>query len=290
MIDFVKRKLNKDNFLDFFWMTLGSSLVAIGVYFFKIPNHFSTGGVTGLSIVLSGMIKGVSSANLIFIINLIFLALGFLVLNRGFGVRTVYCSLLYSALIQALDWLFPLSAPLTSQPLLELFFAVILPALGSGILFNVSASTGGTDILAMILKKFTSLDIGKALLCSDFLIAGSTFFVFGAQVGLFSLLGLVLKAVLVDSVIESLNRRKSFLVITSNPDIACDYVTNILHRGATKWQAEGAYTHTPHYVVLAALNRHQAVDLRRHLNQNDRSAFILITNSSEVFGKGFLRG
>ena len=98
--------------------------------------------------------------------------------------------------------------PLTDQLMLELFFAVILPALGSAILFNIDASSGGTDIAAMILKKYTGLDVGRALLLSDVVIAAAALFVFDITAGLCSLLGLALKSVLVDSVIESLNRRK----------------------------------------------------------------------------------
>lgn len=270
-------------------MTLGTALVAVGVYFFKFPNNFSTGGVTGIAVIVSAFFPGVSTSTFASVINLVFLLLGFLVLNRGFGLRTAYCSLLFSGLLALLDWLCPLTAPLTDQKLLELFFAVILPAIGSAILFNLEGSTGGTDILAMILRKYTSLDIGRALLCSDVLIAAATLVVYDVETGLFSLLGLTLKSVLVDTVIESLNRRKSFTVITARPEIACDFITLRLKRGATFWQAEGAYTHETKYVVLTALSRSQAVALRRHLKAEDPQAFMLIENSSEIFGKGFLR-
>ena len=282
----MRRKL-----LDLFWMTLGTALVSVGVYFFKFPNHFSMGGVSGLSILLGQLIHVSFLTPSVFnaIINILFLLLGFALLNRGFGFKTIYCSLLYSLLVQVFEWIIPLSQPLTGQKMLELFFAVILPALGSGILFNINASTGGTDIVAMILKKFTGLDAGKALLCSDVIIAGATLFIFDIETGLFSLLGLVLKSVLVDTVIESLNRRKSFTIITSQPEIAREYITQQLHRGATVWQATGAYTGEEHTVILAALSRAQAVALRSYLKQADPTAFLLITNSSEIFGKGFLR-
>ena len=154
---------------------------------------------------------------------------------------------------------------------------------------DVGASTGGTDILAMILKKFTSLDIGMALLYVDVLIAGSTLILIDIETGLFSLLGLVLKSVLVDSVIESLNRKKSFILVTSCPEEVCDFITHTLHRSATFWKGEGAYSHQDKWVVLTALSRAQAVALRRHLKSIDPHAFMLITNSSEIFGKGFLR-
>lgn len=270
-------------------LTLGTALVAMGTYFFKFPNHFSTGGVTGIAVILSSIFPAVSSSLFASVINVAFLLLGFGVLNRGFGVRTVYCSLLFSGMLAGLEWLVPLSSPLTDEKLLELFFGVILPALGSAILFNTQGSTGGTDILAMILKKFTSLDIGMALLYVDVLIAGSTLVLIDIETGLFSLLGLVLKSVLVDSVIESLNRKKSFILVTSCPEEVCDFITHTLHRSATFWKGEGAYSHQDKWVVLTALSRAQAVALRRHLKSVDPHAFMLITNSSEIFGKGFLR-
>ena len=157
-------------------LTLGTAISAVGIYFFKFPNNFSTGGVTGMAILLSALFPNISSSLFASVLNVVFLILGFAILNKGFGARTVYCSLLFSALLSGLEWICPMSAPLTDQPLLELLFAVILPALGSGILFNMQGSTGGTDILAMILKKFTNLDIGRALLYVDVIIAGSTLF------------------------------------------------------------------------------------------------------------------
>lgn len=274
---------------EFLPLTLGTALVAVGVYFFKFPNQFSTGGVTGMAILLSALFPAVSSSTFASVLNILFLILGFVVLNKGFGAKTVYCSLLFSALLSGLEWLCPMAAPLTNQKMLELFFAVIFPALGSAILFNTGGSTGGTDILAMILKKYTSLDIGRALLYVDVVVAGSTLFLINIETGLFSLLGLVLKSVLVDSVIESINRKKCFILVTTHPQEVCDFINSSLHRSATLWQAQGAYSHQENWVVLAALNRTQAAMLRRYLKETDPHAFMLITNSSEIFGKGFLR-
>lgn len=271
------------------FMTMGAALVSVGVYFFKFPNHFSMGGVSGLAVLLGALVPGMSPGTFNSIINLFFLALGFLFLNKGFGVKTVYCSLVYAGLIQLLEWLYPLAGPMTDNKMLEAFFAILLPALGSGILFNLNASTGGTDIAAMILKKFSGMDVGRALLLSDVVIAAAALWIFDIETGLFSLLGLVLKSVLVDSVIESLNRRKMLNIITSHPEIACDYITQTLGRGATVWEGMGAYTHEKHWVVLTILSRGQAVLLRRHLREADPTAFFLASNSSEIFGKGFLR-
>ena len=274
---------------EFFWMNVATVMISVGVYCFKFPNNFSMGGVSGLSILLGKVLPVLSASSYNTIINVLFLILGFLMLDKSFGFRTVYCSLLSAGLIQVFSWVWPLTAPLTDQLMLELFFAVILPALGAAILFNIDASSGGTDIAAMILKKYTGLDVGTALLVSDVAIAAAALFVFDATAGLCSLLGLALKSVLVDSAIESLNRRKAFFVITSDPEHVCDYVTHTLVRGATIWTAQGAYTHDVHHVVLTVLSRRQAVTLRRYLKQVDPHAFMIVANSSEIFGKGFLR-
>ena len=274
---------------EFLLLTFGTVLVAAGVYFFKFPNNFSTGGVTGIAVILTAVFPNVSSAAFTSGINVVFLILGFIALNKNFGVRTVFCTVLFSLSLSVLERVYPMTAPLTDQKLLELFFAVIFPAIGTAIVFNLQGSTGGTEIIAMILKKYTSLDIGHALIITDVLIAVSTVFFFGIETGLFSILGLLLKSTLVDSVAETINRKKSFTVITENPQIACDFITHRLKRGATYWEAEGAYTHNKRYVVLSALSRSQAVALRRHLKVEDPKAFILVENSSEIFGKGFMQ-
>lgn len=279
----------KSRFRTFFLLNLGTAMSAFGVYFFKMPNHFSTGGVTGAGIILGALFPGISTGTYILAINLFMLALGAVFVSRSFGLRTVYCSVLFSVLIRALEWIFPMTGTLTDDRMLELFFAVLIPAVGSAILFNLEASTGGTDIVAMILRSFTTLDIGRALLLSDSLIVFGALLTFGVKTGLFCILGLLLKSMLVDNVIESLNLRKSFMVITTHPHEICDYITHDLHRGATVWNARGAFTDEERCIILTALSRSQAVLLRRFVKGEDVHAFMLISNSSEIFGKGFMR-
>ena len=199
---------------DFLFMTAGTILVAVGLYYFKMPNHFSTGGVSGIAIILGALIPGLSTGTINFIINMLLLLLGFLVFGRGFGAKTAYASMLMSSIVWGLERIQPMDAPFTDEPLLELFFAVGLPAVGSAILFNIGASTGGTDIIAMIVKKYSSVDIGKALFISDCVIVITACIVFGMQTGLFAIMGLVLKTLVVDMVIESINLSKCFILIS----------------------------------------------------------------------------
>lgn len=268
-------------------LTLGTVIMALGTYFFKFPNNFSTGGVTGLAVVLARYFPMISRADFVMIFNVALLGLGFAVFGRNFAGKTVYVSLLMSGLTLVLEKAIPLAAPMTSQPLLELIFAVSLPAVGSAMLFNLDASSGGTDIVAMVLRKYTSLDIGKALLCSDLVITLMACVAFGMETGLFSILGLVMKSLLVDMVLENINTHKYFHIITTKPQEIEAYITQHLKRGATELQGEGAYTHEGRTVLLTVMRRHEAVQLRRYVKQVDPNAFVLIINTGEIVGKGF---
>ena len=268
-------------------ITAGIAVMTLGIYFFKFPNHFSTGGVTGISIVLGHYFPGMTPGTFVTVINVALLALGFAVFGRSFGVRTVYASLLMSGLLDLLEAVGPLVAPRTSQPLMELLFAVGLPAVGSAILYNLDASSGGTDIIAMILRKYTSLNIGMALLISDTVITLSACVAFGMETGLFSVLGLVIKALFVDMVMDNLRVKKCFQIITSRPEPIEDFITRSLHRGATQLHGEGVYTHEGKTVLLTVVNRHEAVLLRNFIRQNDPTAFLIITSSTEIIGNGF---
>ena len=123
-------------------LTLGTVIMVLGIYFFKFPNNFSTGGVTGIAIVLARYFPAISRADFVMVINVALLALGFAVFGKGFAGKTVYVSLLMSGLTWVLERVVPLTAPMTNQPLLELVFAVGLPAVGSAILFNLPGEPG----------------------------------------------------------------------------------------------------------------------------------------------------
>ncbi len=268
-------------------ITAGILIMTAGIYFFKFPNHFSTGGVTGISIVLGHYIPSMTPGTFVTVINAALLLLGFAVFGKSFGLKTVYASMLMSGLLRLLEIICPMEAPMTDQPLVELMFAVGLPAVGSAILFNVGASSGGTDIVAMILRKYTSLNIGIALLCSDIIITVSACFAFGMETGLLSVLGLIIKSLFMDVVMDNLMIKKCFQIITSCPEPIEDFITGTLHRGATQLHGEGVYTHEGKTVLLTVVSRHEAVLLRNFIRKSDPSAFLIITSSTEIIGKGF---
>lgn len=268
-------------------LTFGTLLMVVGIYFFKFPNHFSTGGVSGLSVILGHYFPSMTPGDFVMIINVFLLLVGFAVFGRGFGVKTAYASLLMSGATWVLERVLPMAQPMTNQPFMELVFAVGFPAVGSAILFNLDASSGGTDIVAMILRKYTSLDIGKALMCSDLIITLMACVAFGMETGLYSVLGLIMKSLLVDMVLENINTHKYFHIITTKPREIESFITQTMNRGATELHGEGAYTHEGRTVLLTVVNRREAVLLRRQVKRIDPSAFVLIMNTGEIVGKGF---
>ncbi|MSS64437.1 YitT family protein [Velocimicrobium porci] len=278
--------ITKNSLKEFWLMTFSTLIMAVGIYFFKFPNNFTFGGVTGLA-VLIGNVFSLSAGDYTFIINMALLIIGLIFLGKGFAAKTAYTSILLSVTISGFERLVPLKQPLTDEPLLELVFAIALPAFGSAILFNIGASSGGTDVIAMLLKKYTSINIGNALLVTDILITLCSFFIFDVKTGLFSVLGLTIKSLLVDSVIESINLCKYFNVVCKEPEPICDFIVNELNRSATICEAEGAFSHGHKYIVFTVLNRQEAIKLRMFIKSTDPTAFILITNTSEIIGKGF---
>ncbi len=289
-----KPKSKTSLFLEYLLMAVGSIVTAMGIYFFMFPNNFMLGGVSGLSIVLGDVLADVvpwlTPGTFVLVINMLLLAIGFLILGRNFGIRTAYCSVIVSVAIYLFERIFPMTGPMTTQPLLELVITIFLPAVGSALLFFLNASSGGTDVVAMILKKFFRINISPALFITDMIIVICGAFVFDTTTFLCSLVGLLAKVFLVNNVLESINTSKYCTVITTPAckDALCRFITDELHKGATVSDAyTGAYGKDAKVVILAALTRGQAVKLRHYTETLPEKTFIIITSTSEVLGLGF---
>ena len=278
---------------NFALMNLGVLATSVGIYFFKTPNGFATGGVSGISIILNNFFPALTPATYMLIINALLLIVGVIMLGRQCGILTIYCTLMISLENWLFEFIFPLNGPLTDYPLLELIYSVLLIGIGSAILFRCKASSGGTDIAALILKKHTSLNVGTALLFTDLIIALTTFIRFGdgitldPQTGLFSLLGLFAKVFVIDDVIESMDMCKAFTIITTKPDEINQYIMKDIRHGVTTYPAKGAYTGADKTVIVTVCRRSEAIKLRRRVLAIDPAAFIIITKTSEIMGKGF---
>ncbi|MCI1665877.1 MAG: YitT family protein [Atopobiaceae bacterium] len=268
-------------------LNFGLLLTAAGISLFKAPNHFALGGTSGLSIILSTLFPQYPVGVFMWVVNAALVVLGLVMLDRKTIGWTVYSSFALSAFVSLFEIVLPMSAPFTSDTLLELCFAVLLPAIGSAIVFDAGASTGGTDIVAMVLKKYSSLEIGKALMVSDSAIVVAACLLYGPRTGLYCILGLMAKAFIVDGAIESFNLRKVCTVISDRPDDLREFLVRDLHRTSTVRDARGGFSDKPELEVVTVLTRKEATQLRLYLKTNDPHAFITMVNSSEIVGKGF---
>ena len=266
----------------------GLFLMALGIALFKSPNRFATGGVAGAAIIAQSYMPHLRVGIFMAVINAALVVVAFGTLGKSVTLRTMVAGFLLSLYTWLIEEAIPLSAPFTDERLLELAFAIMLPAVGSAIVFNLNASTGGTDILALILSRYTRITIGHALLVTDFLITLGAMLAFGVETGLYCILGLVLRTTLVDVVIDSINVRKCFVIISDRHEEIARFIIERIHRGATIHEAQGAFSHRTRYVITTAISRGQAVMLRDFIRRIDPAAFITITNSSEIIGKGFM--
>ncbi len=272
-----------------YWIMVESAvlLLTIGVYFFKTPNNFATGGVSGLSLLLSKVLPAFTQAEYMAAINVLLLIIGVIILGKECSGMTIFCSLQFSALNWLLEVIMPMKKPFTDEPLMELAYAMFLSGIASAMLFDCNASSGGTDIIALILKKYSTMNIGRALMITDMIIVLSNFFINGIPAGLYSLLGLFMKTFLIDNIIESLNMCKAFTIVTTKPDEISRYIMEDLHHGVTMYEAEGGYTHGTKSMLLTVCRRADAFKLRKYAKQVDPDSFMIVTNSSEIIGRGF---
>ena len=278
-----KKKVLKE----YLWITFAVIIMDIGIYVFKFPNNFSFGGVSGMAVVISNFtVLSASQINLV--INLLLLVLGFAILGKNFGVKTAYVTVLSSLLLNVFEVVFPMKAPLTNEIMLELCFAIILPAIAAALLFFENASGGGTDIIAMIIKKYSTMNISTALLFTDLIVVIISFLIFDTITGLCSILGLMTKTLLIDKAIERMKLNKFFTIVSNNPQPICDFITQNLKHSATVYQAVGAYSHQNRTVILAVVDVKQAILLQRFIHRTEPTAFTAITKSSEIVGKGFM--
>lgn len=268
-------------------ITLSIFIMAVGIYFFKFPNNFCFGGVTGAATVIA-QLTTISAGTFTMLTNFALLVIGWLVVDRAFALCTAYASTLLSLLLILFEQMYPMSAPLSDEPILELIFAIVLPAISTALLFYIGASSGGTDILAIVLKKYAHLrDTGVALFLCDLVMVIVACFVFDIETALYSFVGLTVKSLIIDNIIQNITLCKSITIICADAEPICQFIMEQLHKGATIIEGQGAYTHNRKYVVLTTLTRRQADQLRSFIHKQQLEAFVSVASTNEVFGKGF---
>lgn len=276
-------KIHKEYILIF----IGTVIVALGVYFFLVPENLATGGVSGLGMVLAFYFKNMPISFLVGILNGLLLLIGFLFLGASFGAKTIFATVVFSLAMAGAEALYPAPKPISDEVLLNLIAGIVSTGLGLSIVFNQNASTGGTDIVAKILNKYFNVDMGKSLLFADVLIVLAAFFTFGAKSGMLALFGLFLASLTIDYFIDGFKMRKEVLIISKKPDEIRRLIIRELDRGATIYKAEGAYTNQEQKVVVTVIGKREFVRLKRHIAAVDPEAFLIVRNVHEVLGEGF---
>ena len=280
--------VHSDNkFKSYLTITIGSLLISSGLYFFLAPSQLAVGGISGLSIVLAELIPAVPMGVIMLSLNVVMFIIGFLIIGKSFGVKTIYSSLAISLSMVLYERIFSVGAAISQDTLIILIFGMLLTSIGQAMIFNQGASSGGTDIIAKIITKFFPVNIGKALQMADFFVICAAVSVFGIEKGLYALLGIMINGYLVDYIVAGFNISKFVTVISGQTKEVTDYIINDLNRSATVYQAKGAYSNEAREVITTVVNRRQFIQLKHHIAEIDPRAFVTVQQLHEVMGEGF---
>lgn len=277
----------KVTFRSFLLINFGLLITALGLYFFLIPANLAAGGVGGLGVIINRLLPQIPVGVIMFIFNIILFILAFLLVGREFGGLTVYNSLLLSVLIYILELLIPLKGPQVGDLLVNLIYGMLTTSMGMAIVFNQNASTGGTDIIAAIISKFTGLNIGRSLLIADSLIALAAILVLGVEIGLYSLLGILVNTTLIDKIISGFNTKYQVAIVSQKEELITDFITRKMDRGVTLLHGTGGYSKEAKRVIYTVVPRNEYTIIRNKIMEIDPQAFIWVKIVSEVHGEGY---
>lgn len=287
---------------EFIIMTVGMFFGAAAVYYFLTPSKLIIGTISGLSIVLSQFIP-IKVSLMIFIINGILLLLAWLLIGKEFGAKTVYTALILGPLMDVWEAIMPASklaalrmasdmpinttnpGSVMGDPWLDLVCFVLMLSISQAILFNINASTGGLDIIAKIINKYTHLDIGLSVTIGGGLICCTAFLINPFHMVILGLIGTWINGLVVDYFMASLNRKKRVCVISDDYEKIREYIVGTLHRGCSLYPVKGGYTLKEQTEIEALLTKDEFAALMEFVKENSSQAFITAGNVSEVYGK-----
>ncbi|PKK39741.1 hypothetical protein ABB02_01082 [Clostridiaceae bacterium JG1575] len=271
---------------DYIMIALGCILVAIALHFFYFPANLAAGGISGLAIILEELLPFISKANYVLVLNIVFFIIGFIFLGGKFGAKTIFASFFMAGVLEVLH-LTVGDVALTKDIFLNTFYGTLLAAVGMVMVFNYGGSTGGTDIIAKILNKYFHSDLGKSLLVVDFVITLGGFMVFGPEVGLYSLLSVLINGNLIDRLMDGTKTAKEIMIISKEHDAIRKFILQKLDRSCTLLKGYGGYTKADTEVVYVVLNRRDYISLRQFIREVDPRAFVSVNEVREVLGEGY---
>ncbi|MGG3738386.1 YitT family protein [Aeribacillus pallidus] len=273
-----------EKLIEYIYVLIGSAIVAIAFNVFLLPNRVASGGVSGISTILDALF-GWEPAFVQWSLNIPLFIAGLLILGLQFGVKTLVGTLFLPFVVFLTnDW-----EPWTTNQLLGALFGGIGVGLGLGITFRGKASTGGTDLAAQIITKFTGLSLGTSVAIIDGLIVLSAAIVFDIEGGLYALIGLYVTSKTIDFVQVGFGRSKMAMIITNKEKEVRQEILHKIDRGVTKLSAYGGYTDHERPVLLCVVDQTEFTKLKQVVKSIDSTAFVVVMDASEVLGEGFKR-
>lgn len=265
----------KDRITDLLMITFATAVCAVGVHFFLVPSHISVGSISGLAIILSNFIPLPVSV-ITFVFNMVLLLLGFLLIGREFGAKTVYTTVLLPACLAVAEFFAPNPASIMGDPFLDMLCYLFVVSIGLAMLFVRNASSGGLDIAAKLINKFFRIDLGKAMSLAGMCVALSSALVYDVKTVALSVLGTYLNGIVLDHFIFDFDQKRRVCILSDKLDQLREFILNDLHSGATIYEAIGAYDYKPHKEIIVIVNKAEYVQLMDYIEKTDPAAFITV--------------
>lgn len=277
--------MDKERFIkEYSLITVGIFIIAAAVYFFMIPSNVIVGSLSGLVIVLENFIPLPISV-MTFVLNAALLVVGFLVIGKEFGAKTIYTSIMLPVFLFVFEHVAPNNKSFTDDILLDTITYILIVSVGLAMLFNANASSGGLDIAAKVLSKFTHIEIGKAMTITGMCVAISSILVYDTKVVVLSILGTYANGIVIDNFISGFNRRKRVCILTDRYEEVLDFIGNTLHRGVTLYTATGGYDKKVRTEIQTILTQNEYGKLLEHMHEEDMKAFVTVSTVNEVIGE-----
>lgn len=274
-------------------MTLGMFVAAMGVYFFLIPSKLIVGSITGLSLVVSKLLPFISVGTIIFVINAILLILAFLLIGNEFGAKTVYTALILGPMIDFLGTVIPIKESIfavhvagqtIANPWFDLLCFVVVLSASQSILFSINASTGGLDIMAKIINKYTGFHLGSAVAIAGGLICCTAFAINDVGLVMIGLIGTWLNGMILRYFMISMNAKTRVYIISKDHEKIRKFVMRKLKRGVTIHEIVGGYTHEKGVQLEVILTNDEFTKLNEFLLHETTHSFVSIDTVSDVYG------
>ena len=274
----------RDSIVEYVYVIVGAAIIAIGFNVFLLPNQVASGGVSGISTILHGLF-GWNPGIVQYAFNIPLFIAGVLLLGKKFGIKSFIGTITLPFIVLLTNsW-----EPWTDNPLLGALFGGIVVGLGIGLVFKGNASTGGTDLLAQVITKYTGLSLGTSVLLIDGVIAISAAIVFDLEKGLYALIGLYVTTKTIDIIQLGFSQSKMVYIITLKQDEVREAIYAEINRGVTKLPAIGGYTGEARPVLMVVVYQTEFTKLKQLIKSVDPSAFVIVSDAYEVLGEGFKR-